>query len=136
MMKRYRDEAGFSAAELLVTLFVAAIFVLLGYQLYSSIMKDNAASQSRARASNIAYDIMRQYSVAPSSCTNGVARQDTPSAPTDNGLSNPVITVTRSIPQGNCPYQNNIMLVKVNVTYDNTDGSQSDVNHAEYIYVK
>lgn len=52
---------GFSAAELLIALFVGAAFILTGYQLYGIIAQDNGASRSQAIASDIAYSTLRIY---------------------------------------------------------------------------
>lgn len=88
-------EKGFSAAELLITLFIGSVFLLAGYQLWIYVIKAGANSDQLAKASNVAYDYLRRYS-------NG---QTCPSTPVNNqpltnsDLSNATVTVTVS-----CPY--------------------------------
>lgn len=61
-MKTLRvTEAGFSAVELLITLFIGAAFLATGYQLYTIIIEDGGDARTQAKASNIAYDLLRQY---------------------------------------------------------------------------
>jgi prepilin-type N-terminal cleavage/methylation domain-containing protein len=62
MSSHLSSQAGFSAVELLITLFIAAAFVATGYQLYSVIIQDGEAAREQAKASNIAYDNLRRYS--------------------------------------------------------------------------
>ena len=60
-MSRTISQSGFSAVELLITLFIASLFVMMGYQLYSVVLNDSGDTRSRAKASNIAYKYLRQY---------------------------------------------------------------------------
>jgi Tfp pilus assembly protein PilV len=59
-MKRTSVVAGFSTVELLITLFVAAVFLAAGYQLYLVTVRDSGDVRQRARASAIAYDYLRR----------------------------------------------------------------------------
>lgn len=103
-------QAGFTAVELLITLFVAAAFLVAGYQLYSVIIKDSGQTRGEARASNVAYDYIRRYT---SSATNPC----TTSTPVNNatitvaGIS--AVTVTVAI---TCPYTSQTSLSKVEAT--------------------
>lgn len=120
-------QKGFSAVELLITLFIAATFVAAGYQLYSVVIKNGGETRARAKASNIAYENLRRYSqdaVAP--CAN-VIPTPTPTIPSDSGLSNTILAVTIS-----CPYGVGTAVTKVNVSlkYGNP---QQEVVHAIYI---
>ena len=63
MIRQY--ETGFSAVELMISLFIAVAFIASGYQLYSVIIKDGAAANYRSQASNIAYANLRSYSALP-----------------------------------------------------------------------
>lgn len=56
-----RIQKGFSAAELLIAIFVGAAFILTGYQLYGIITSTSAAARNQAIASNIAYANLRLY---------------------------------------------------------------------------
>lgn len=63
-------EAGFSAVELLITLFIAAAFLATAYQLYTIIIEDGGNVRTQAKASNIAYDFLRRYTPnATNPCT-------------------------------------------------------------------
>jgi len=57
-----RKQSGFTAVELLITLFVAAAFLIAAYQLFNLVVKDGGATRAQSRAANIAYDYLRQYS--------------------------------------------------------------------------
>src|SRR4051812_29851872 len=100
MMHHKNTQAGFSAVELLITLFIAAAFIGTGAQLYSVIIQNSDEARMRAKASNIAYDNVRRYSASTTSPCSVVAPSPTPSIPTDSGLTNASITVTISCPYG------------------------------------
>lgn len=127
------SQQGFSAVELLITLFVAVAFIATGYQLYSTIVKDGGEARFRARASNLAYENLRRASDTTPTCSTTPA-VSTPTAPSDSGLDTPVITQTISAPQGcsGSSWQDRVMKVEIIVTY----GPQSDrqeVAHAIYV---
>lgn len=52
---------GFFSVELLVVLFIAAAFVVSGYQLYSSVMAASINGKSDIAASNLASDYMERF---------------------------------------------------------------------------
>lgn len=103
---------GFTAVELLITLFIAAVFIMTGYQLYSVIMNDGASAKYQAKSSNIAYEYLTkaQASVA-ASCSVG---STTPAAPTDSGVPGIEIAVSTT-----CPYGagNQVSRIEVTVKY-------------------
>lgn len=97
-MTKESNQSGFTVVELLVTLFVAAIFLASGYQLYILMTKDSGETRDRSKANNVAYDYLQQYKAkATNPCTT------TPSLATTsipiNGLSNTTIAVDVT-----CPY--------------------------------
>lgn len=101
-MKRSTSQKGFTAVELLITLFVAAAFLIAGYQLFNVIIKDGGDTRSEATASNIAYDYMRQYSA--STANPCVASQPlTGSAVEVEGLANARISIVITCPQDDAP---------------------------------
>lgn len=112
------SEAGFSAAELLITLFIGAAFIGGAYQLYSIAIGDSGANRTQAIASNLAYTTMRsrssQISNSTSTCTASTA---TPTPPAGISLPPPV-TVTVAI---TCPYttSSSVSEVSVTVSYGN-----------------
>ncbi len=55
------SQRGFSAVELLITLFIGFLFIMMGYQLYSTIIASSGESRQRATANNIAYAELRKY---------------------------------------------------------------------------
>ena len=125
MIQNYKS--GFSAVELLVALFVAAVFLIAGHQLYSTIIRDSGSTRQKARASNIAYDYLRRYSasaVAP--CTAATPVDNVAVTPAPEGLVNVFVTVTYSCPSGS---PNTLIKVQATVKYG-TDGGE--VSHAVY----
>ncbi|MNH49902.1 hypothetical protein D3C87_1701760 [compost metagenome] len=135
-MTRTSSQQGFSAVELLITLFVAVAFIATGYQLYSTIVKDGGEARFRARASNLAYENLRRASNTNPSCptTPGATIVTTPAAPANSGLDAPAITQTISAPQGcnGTLWQDRVMRVEITVEY----GPQTDrqgVTHAVYV---
>ena len=60
-MKFSRVQSGFSAVELLITLFIAAAFLISGYQLYTAVIKDGGEARIQTRANNVANDYLQRY---------------------------------------------------------------------------
>ena len=122
-----RHQSGFTTVELLIALFIAAVFLGAGHQLYNAIVQDSGEARQRAQANNIAYNILRRYAdSAPGSCTPGTAVNNIPvSNPPDN-LKNVRQTVTYDCPQSSLP---GLTRVTVRLTY----GSDAqEVVHAMY----
>lgn len=119
-------EQGFTVVELLITLFVAAAFLVSGYQLYNAIIKDGGQTRGESRASNVAYDYLRRYSastVTPcvvSTPVNGVSVSVA-------GISNVIVTVSIS-----CPYASTTNISKVEATVQYNNPPQS-VRYATYV---
>ncbi len=124
---RTSSQAGFSAVELLITLFVAVAFIATGYQLYTIIIKNGGEARARARASNIAYDNLRRYAPQATNPCSTAAPSPTPSIPSGSGLSAASITVTLS-----CPYGTSLGLTKVQVSIK-YGSPQQEVIHALYV---
>lgn len=127
-MKYTKQQSGFTAVELLVTLFIAAAFLMSGYQLYSLIMKDGGEVRATAKAGNIVYDYLQRYKIsATNPCSDNI-----PSLPTDlpitvDTLSDVTITVDIT-----CPYSSATSVSKVEATlkYGNP---QQTVSNATYV---
>lgn len=98
--------AGFSAVELLITLFVAAAFLTAGYTLYSVITQDSAQIRADARASNIAKEYLDRYRMSAGTCTPSTPVQATPV--TSPGLTDVTVSVTISCPNPTIPTVNRI----------------------------
>lgn len=119
----HSNEAGFSAAELLITLFIGVAFIIAGYQLYSVVINDSAEVRLHSTANNIAYHHLRVASanVDPTCSTSG----PTTTTITDDYLPpTSQLTITRT-----CPFGTSSAISKVvtRVTY----GSE-EVSHAAY----
>lgn len=127
------DQTGFSAVELLITIFVAAAFLAAGYQLYSAVLRNGADTRNQTIASNIAYDYVRRYSSQATNPCTVVSPVPAPTIPTPptGGASLPSPSITASI---TCPYgaANGTSLVSVTVTYGYTT-PQKQVQHAVYV---
>lgn len=91
-MRYLSKQSGFTAVELLITLFVAAAFLVASYQLFNVVIKDGGSARAESRASNVAYDYMRRY-------TNSATIPCSASTPLNNsaididGLTDVTITV-------------------------------------------
>lgn len=97
-MSRTQRQSGFTAIELLITLFVAAAFLVAGYQLFNVVIKDGGQTRAESRAGNVAYDYLRRYT--PSASDPCVAQTPLTDQPiTVDGLVSTTITVTISCPE-------------------------------------
>lgn len=98
-MTKQTSQSGFTAVELLITLFVAAAFLIAGYQLFSVVIKDGGQARAESTAGNVAYDYLRRYAPqATNPCTAATVLNNSPI--TISGLSNVKITVEISCPPG------------------------------------
>jgi prepilin-type N-terminal cleavage/methylation domain-containing protein len=126
MMKRTSQQQGFTAVELLITLFVAAAFLVAGYQLFNIVIKDGGDTRAESRASNVAYDYLRRYTnVATNPCS-----ASSPLVNQNIDVTDLVgVTVTISI---TCPQPDATSLSKVEsiITYGNPANT---VRYATYI---
>ena len=121
---------GFSAVELLVTLFIAFLFLSIGYTLFGTIVTMSSQNRHRAQADNIALEYLRRYeSTVASTCAvatpvngvnvTGAAASDLPGAKVTVGITCPNSTLA------------SVSLVKVTITYQE-GGSQRNVYHEVY----
>lgn len=128
-MTKHHAQSGFSAIELLISLFIAVAFIAAGYQLYAAIVKDGGDARMRARANDIAYDNLRAYTPqATDPCVVPTPNPATPAIPSPSGLPpNATVTVTFS-----CPYGLSDPLTKISVTvlYGTP---QQEVTHALFV---
>lgn len=114
--------AGFSTVELLITLFVAALFLGAGYLLYNTIVRESGGARRQARASNVAYRYLRTYSDAvPASCVEREVLADQALAPPVDTLPDARVWVTYSCPEPG------LTKVEVTVRY-----GREEVTHALY----
>lgn len=125
-MSKHTLQSGFSAVELLISLFIAVAFVGAGYQLYAVVIKDGSDAKLRARANDIAYDKLRSYSTQATNPCTSVTPSPTPALPNPSGLPNASITVSIT-----CPYASDpISKVSVTISYGTP---QQGVTHALFV---
>jgi len=121
---------GFSAIELLVTLFIALLFLSIGYTLYGTIVTSSSTARHRAQADNIAFEYLRRYETTvtnPCIVTNPVNNVAVTGA-TAADLASPTVTVNITCPNGTATL---LSLVKVTVLYKE-GGVQRNVYHEVY----
>ena len=89
---------GFTIIELLVTLFVAAIFLIASYQLYIVVLRADSQTKAQTIAQNTAQDYLERYRTSvPSPCVASAPLSDSPI--TVQNLVNVTISVTVSCPK-------------------------------------
>lgn len=110
-------QAGFSTVELLVTLFVAAAFIMAGYQLYSLVINDGGAARAHSKASTVAQDYLNRYkSLVSATCSASQPLVDLPVSV--NGLSDVKVSVDITCPNNQVTA---ISLVTVTVKYNDPE---------------
>lgn len=136
-MKKISNKSGFTTVELLVTLFVAAAFLMSGYQLYAMIIKNNGEAGARAKAVNVAYQALQKYKTDTNPTTSHIkaACEQYPSNTGDladidtNGLSGAKLFVAVD-----CPYPLTTSISKLTVTVEyNYGGTTQQVTNATYV---
>lgn len=101
-MIRRSASAGFTAVELLITLFVAAAFLVAGYQLFNLVIRDGGDTRVEATAGNVAYDYLRRYADSASNpCTPSTPLASSPV--TIEGAANATISISITCPQNDAP---------------------------------
>jgi len=119
-------QSGFTTVELLITLFVAAAFLISGYQLYNLIIKDSGEARAQAQASNVAYDYLQKYkSSVTNPCSTNAALYN--GSATVGNLTNVTVTVSTT-----CPYTSLNTVTKIVSTIKFNDPQQS-VSSAAYV---
>ena len=122
-----KNQQGFSAVELLITLFIGALFLMAGYQLYSFTFRASTEAHQAAVASNASYAYLRQYAAqAPDDCQAPPPGLPNGQSVTVEGLNNPRLTIVIS-----CPHYEGVSLVRATITYDSPVG-EKEVSHAVY----
>ena len=125
-MTTHQKQAGFSAVELLISLFIAVAFMGAGYQLYAIAVKDGGDARLRAKANDIAYEKLRAYAPQATKPCTTVTPSPTPTLP--NATDLPAASITVSI---TCPYTSSqTSKVSVTVRYDTP---QKEVTHALFV---
>ena len=126
MIHTGNKQSGFTAVELLITLFVAAAFLIAGYQLFNVVIRDGGQTRSESRAANVAYDHMRQYAATSTTipCTESMPLEN--ATVKVDGLTDVTITITIScLPDA----INSLSKVEATIAYNNP---QQIVKYATY----
>lgn len=127
-MIRTTQSPGFTAVELLITLFVAAAFVATGYQLFNLVIKDGGDTRAEAVVSNVAYDYLRRYThTATNPCAASTPLSNQSIAITN--IADPKITVSITCPQS---ATTSLSKVEVSISYG-TSGARNTVKYATYV---
>jgi hypothetical protein len=119
-------QSGFSAVELLITLFIGFLFIAMGYQLYTVAIQGNTQTRETAQASSIAYEKLRNLEITGA----GTSPSCLSPPPTTQNVDNNKAVMTTTI---TCPSYTNtptLRLVVVKVIYNIT---QREVTHAMYV---
>lgn len=126
MIKDRKNEKGFSAVELLITLIIGSLFVIMGFQLYAVTITNGAEARQEAQASNLAYSKLRQLSI------NGTGVAVCPSSPnvTTANVDNNKAVQTTTI---SCPYPTDFPKIRLAVVSVKYNVSQMEASHAIYV---
>lgn len=131
--KKHNLSSGFSTVELLITLFVASVFLFSGYQLYSMIIKDGGETRAQARASNAAYMYLQEYKTdaayIKNPCKVPASQPMADTSVTIDGLANPKLTVNITCPYGEGADDVPITKVEVILEY----GNGKSITQATYV---
>lgn len=123
---------GLTTVELLVALFIAGVFLISGYQLYTYIFRSGTQTTVAAEVSNAVYAKMRAKaaSITPGSCvpfTNGPGGEVYSSSMVGN------VTIVTTV---TCPYTDNtlkgINKVTSTASYSTAGSPQETITHAIY----
>jgi prepilin-type N-terminal cleavage/methylation domain-containing protein len=120
-----RFENGFTAVEVMITLFIIGFILASGYQAYALVSGDSSDIRLQAEASNIAYETLRR--VSDESTDPCSTQSPSVSIPSTSTLPTPR-TLTANI---SCPFgtTSTVSLVTVSLTYG---PSNQEVIHAVY----
>lgn len=140
IVRHTRLQSGFTAVELLITLFVASVFLFSGYQLFTQVVRDGADAQRTARLSSRTYDTLRTYTGTVLNRTGAECdSQPVPNGSTEeNNTSLPPTTTggTRITYVGKvtCPFDSATKAVNTyHITVTGTDtGSGKTITHSTY----
>lgn len=128
MKKTLSYTSGFSAVELLITLFIAAIFLMSGYQLYTVVIEDSGRTRAESTVANVAYNYLRQYSTSaanPCVASTPITNQSI----SIEDINSPVLTIAITCPQ---PATTTLSRIEASITYG-TGTDATTVKYATYV---
>ena len=119
-MIAHRGDNGFTVVELLVAIVIGVLLMGVGSQAYSVALTNAGTAQRRAKASNMAYDLLRQ-----SQSSSDAVIPCTPKSATSIALPDPSAlpgaTAARTI---TCPLgasSQNLVMISITVSYSNPE---------------
>jgi prepilin-type N-terminal cleavage/methylation domain-containing protein len=115
-----KNQEGFTAVELLITLIIASMFLFAGYQLYTQVTRDGNDANRLAKVSNTAYEMLRERGATVSAANpNGCGFSTSGSNQTV--VNNVTYVITESCPQG-AANRVDVFLIKVSAYQPNPTG--------------
>jgi hypothetical protein len=124
-MRHLNLESGFSAVELLITLFIGFLFIVMGYQLHSAAIQNGSEARELSTATNIAYEELRRIQMTKTAFVTCPGTR-TIDSNVDEGAATMKTTFSCPFP-GALP---DMRLVVIRVQYN---VSKREVTHAMYI---
>jgi prepilin-type N-terminal cleavage/methylation domain-containing protein len=122
-MRHKNLQEGFTAVELLITLIIASMFIIAGFQLYTQVTRDGAEANKVAIVSNeVNKRLQSLMSDSSITCTSTRA----PETSTLTGVGSVTYTTTISCPNPSVP---TLKLLKVEASYNN---NAKKLQHAAY----
>ena len=123
-----RFYTGLTTVELIVTLFLAAMFIISGYQLFNAVSTRTTDSRELAEASSVAYRLLRtndSYVAITNTCA---APAESVVAVGASSLSNPSAKISRCKPSSS----SNLIRVTAVVEYGDSSYRRKAL-HAIYV---
>lgn len=140
-MTSIKQSAGFTIVELLVTVIVAAMFAVMFYQLFVTLIQINSGARQATQVSDLAYSNMRRYPTVASTnlacvnsttITNLIPASGSPVSATNSNypeLGSVTEQLTAQFPYG-CSANYNLIKLVSTVKYK---GNTLTISHATYI---
>lgn len=124
-------QRGFTAVEVLVTLFIATVLIGGGYQVYGLVNSSSRDARERSVASNYAYESLRRLAAsAPAACDASTPEQDlTSQLPSDAALPAPYSMKATYT----CPYGDGDTISQLTIRLSYGPTPQKEVVHALYV---
>ncbi len=128
------QQNGFTAVELLITLFIAAVFLFAGYQLYTQVIRDGRDADKTAKLSNEVYKRMREAAASTTAAQPSGCGLESSSSVNDvdiAGVGKVTFLTVVKCPFGTTAPITDMFLITVSGTYVE-NGVTKKVEHATY----
>ena len=120
---------GFTIVELMITLFVAGLFIVSGFQLYGVVTDRSSTARELGEASNIAYEVLRSEGTFVSTTATCTSPTNTTISRSSDTLPNIAVVLSRCRPFSELT---GVIKVSVSVKYGNAN-PRREVVHATYV---